>query len=90
MHWEEYFGPNQEKHIRARTVIGSGIMEQAGGGCILDLGCHCVEITRSYIGKDIKPVEVMCWADTQVKPIDAEDHAIALIKYENGCNANLK
>ncbi|WEK34477.1 MAG: Gfo/Idh/MocA family oxidoreductase [Candidatus Pseudobacter hemicellulosilyticus] len=59
-------------------------IEQAGGGCILDLGCHCVEITRSYIGKDIRPVEVMCWADTQVKPIDAEDHAIGLVKYENG------
>ena len=59
-------------------------LEQAGGGCILDLGCHCVEITRSYIGKDIKPIEVMCWADTQVKPIDAEDHAIGLVKYENG------
>jgi len=59
-------------------------MEQAGGGCILDLGCHCVEISRSYIGKDIKPIEVMCWADTQVKPIEAEDHAIALVKYENG------
>lgn len=59
-------------------------IEQAGGGCILDLGCHCVELNRSYIGKDIKPVEVMCWADTQVKPIEAEDHAIALVKYENG------
>jgi predicted dehydrogenase len=59
-------------------------IEQAGGGCILDLGCHCVEIARTFIGKDIKPVEVMCWADTQVKPIDAEDHAIGLVKYENG------
>jgi predicted dehydrogenase len=59
-------------------------IEQAGGGCILDLGCHCVEIARSFIGKDIKPMEVMCWADTQVKPIDAEDHAIGLVKYENG------
>jgi len=59
-------------------------IEQAGGGCILDLGCHCVELNRSYIGKDILPVEVMCWADTQVKPIEAEDHAIALVKYENG------
>jgi predicted dehydrogenase len=59
-------------------------IEQAGGGCILDLGCHCVEIARSFIGKDIRPMEVMCWADTQVKPIDAEDHAIALVKYENG------
>ena len=59
-------------------------LEQAGGGCILDLGCHCIEISRNFIGKDVKPVEVMCWADTQVKPIEAEDHAIALVKYENG------
>ncbi len=65
-------------------------LEQAGGGCILDLGCHCVEITRSYIGKDVLPVEVMCWADTQVKPIDAEDHAIALIRYENGAMAQFE
>ncbi|TDX01432.1 Gfo/Idh/MocA family protein [Dinghuibacter silviterrae] len=59
-------------------------LEHAGGGCILDLGCHCVEIARSFIGKDIRPVEVMCWAETQVKPIEAEDHAIGLVKYENG------
>jgi predicted dehydrogenase len=59
-------------------------LEKAGGGCILDLGCHCVEIARTFIGKDIKPIEVMCWADTQVKPIEAEDHAIGLVKYENG------
>lgn len=58
--------------------------EMAGGGAVLDLGCHCIEIARNFIGKDIRPVEVMCWADTQVKPIDAEDHAIALVKYENG------
>jgi predicted dehydrogenase len=65
-------------------------LEKAGGGCILDLGCHCVEITRSFIGKDIKPIEVMCWADTQVKPIDAEDHAIGLIKYETGAMAQFE
>ena len=65
-------------------------IEQAGGGCMIDLGCHCVEITRSYIGKNIKPTEVMCWADTQVKPIEAEDHAIGLIKYENGAIAQFE
>jgi predicted dehydrogenase len=58
--------------------------KQSGGGALVDMGCHCIEIGRSFIGKDIKPVEVMCWAETQVKPIEAEDHAIALIKYENG------
>jgi predicted dehydrogenase len=64
--------------------------KQSGGGALVDLGCHCIEIGRSYIGKDIKPVEVVCWADTQVKPIEAEDHAIALIKYENGAISQIE
>lgn len=58
--------------------------ELSGGGAIVDMGCHCIEIARNFIGKDIRPVEVMCWADTQVKPIEAEDHGIGLVKYENG------
>ena len=58
--------------------------ELSGGGAIIDLGCHCIEIGRSFIGKDIRPVEVVCWADTQVKPIDAEDHAIGLVRFQNG------
>ncbi len=56
----------------------------SGGGALVDMGCHCIEIGRSFIGKEVRPVEAMCWAETQVKPIDAEDHAIALIRYENG------
>lgn len=58
--------------------------EISGGGAIIDMGCHCVEIARNFIGKDIRPVEVMCWADTQVHPIEAEDHAVGLVRYENG------
>lgn len=58
--------------------------EKSGGGAIIDMGCHCIEIGRNFIGKDIRPVEVMCWADTQVKPIDAEDHALGWVRYANG------
>ncbi|HNR42115.1 MAG TPA: Gfo/Idh/MocA family oxidoreductase [Bacteroidales bacterium] len=58
--------------------------EVSGGGVLLDMGCHCIEIARNYIGKDIKPAAVMCWADTLVKPIDAEDNALGWVKYENG------
>lgn len=65
-------------------------LEKAGGGAIVDLGCHCIEIARNYIGKDIRPVEVMCWAGTQVKPIDAEDNAIALVKYADGAIAQFE
>jgi predicted dehydrogenase len=57
---------------------------QSGGGAIVDLGCHCIEIARNFIGKDIRPAEVTCWADTQVHPIEAEDHAVGLVRYENG------
>jgi predicted dehydrogenase len=56
----------------------------SGGGAIIDLGCHCVEISRNFIGKDIRPLEVMCWAETQVHPIEAEDSAIGLVRYANG------
>lgn len=58
--------------------------ELSGGGAIVDMGCHCIEIARNFIGKGIRPVEVTCWADTQVHPIEAEDHAVGLVKYENG------
>lgn len=58
--------------------------EFSGGGAIIDLGCHCIEIARSFIGKDVRPVEVMCWADTQAHAIAAEDHAIGLVRYANG------
>lgn len=58
--------------------------EISGGGVLLDMGCHCIEICRNYIGKGIKPVEVMCWADTLVKPIEAEDNALGWVRYENG------
>lgn len=57
--------------------------EIAGGGAIVDMGCHCIEIIRNFIGKDVKPVEVMCTADTLVHPIQAEDSGIGLIRFEN-------
>jgi predicted dehydrogenase len=58
--------------------------EISGGGAIIDMGCHCIEIGRCFIGKDIRPLEVMCWAATQVHPIEAEDSAVGLVRYANG------
>jgi len=56
----------------------------SGGGAIVDMGCHCIEISRNFIGKDVRPMEVMCWMDTQVHPIEAEDSAVGLVRYANG------
>jgi predicted dehydrogenase len=58
--------------------------EYSGGGVLLDMGCHCIEIGRNYIGKDIRPVEVIGIADTLVKPIEADDNALGWVRYENG------
>jgi predicted dehydrogenase len=55
-----------------------------GGGAIIDLGCHCIEIIRNFVGKGNRPVSVMCTTDTLVHPIDDEDNAIALIRFESG------
>jgi predicted dehydrogenase len=65
-------------------------LQKAGGGAIVDLGCHCIEIGRNYIGKDILPVEVVCWAATQVKPIEAEDNAVGLVRYADGAMAQFE
>ena len=59
-------------------------VELAGGGAIVDMGCHCIEIARNFVGKDNRPLEVMCWADTLVHPVEAEDHGIGLIRFESG------
>lgn len=56
----------------------------SGGGAIVDMGCHCIEIGRNFIGKEVKPIEVMCWGATQVHPIEAEDSAIGLVRYASG------
>jgi predicted dehydrogenase len=58
--------------------------EISGGGALIDMGCHCIEINRAFIGKGVRPVEVVCWADTQVHPIEAEDHAVGMVRYANG------
>ena len=58
--------------------------EKSGGGAMIDLACHCIEIGRNFIGKEILPLDVMCWSATQVHPINAEDHAVGMIRYANG------
>ncbi len=55
-----------------------------GGGAIIDLGCHCIEIIRNFVGKGNRPVEVLCHTDTLVHPIADEDNAVALIRFEFG------
>src|SRR5262249_37850469 len=56
----------------------------AGGGALVDLGCHCIEIPPRYLGEGNRPVEAGGAAEALVHPRAAEDGAIALIRFESG------
>lgn len=58
--------------------------ESAGGGVLLDLGSHCVEIIRSFVGKNDLPIAVTCWTATRTPGVDVEDNAFALVQFESG------
>ena len=62
---------------------------QSGGGALLDMGCHTIEAARYFIGKGVKPVEVLAWGDTRVHTdkTTGDDDAIALLRFENGAIA---
>jgi predicted dehydrogenase len=62
----------------------------SGGGAIVDMGCHCIEIGRSFVGKKVRPLEVVCWSATQVHPIEAEDSAVGLVRYASGALAQFE
>lgn len=60
--------------------------ELAGGGAILDMGCHCIAAARYFIGKDVPVVSVMAWGDTlyHKDKTQAEDNAVVLLKFRDG------
>jgi predicted dehydrogenase len=60
--------------------------ELAGGGALLDMGCHTIEASRYFIGKDNPVVEVVAWTDRLLHHdrTDAEDNAILLMRFEGG------
>jgi len=50
--------------------------ETAGGGALLDMGCHTVEVARYFFGKELRPAAVMAWGATlqHGDKTDAEDN----------------
>ncbi len=60
--------------------------ELAGGGALLDMGCHTIEAARYFIGKDNPVVEVLAWGDTlyHTDKTTAEDSAVLLMRFEGG------
>jgi len=66
--------------------------ETAGGGALLDMGCHTVESARHFFGKDNKVTEVLAWGSTMVHgdKTTGEDSAVALLKFAGGQMATIE
>lgn len=60
--------------------------ELAGGGALLDMGCHTIEAARYFFGKDVPVTEVFAWGSTltHADKTTGEDNAVALVKFANG------
>jgi predicted dehydrogenase len=66
--------------------------ETAGGGALLDMGCHTVESARHFFGKDNPVVEVMAWGATLVHgdKTTGEDTAVAWLRFAGGQLATIE
>ncbi len=66
--------------------------ETAGGGALLDMGCHTVESARHFFGKDNPVTEVFAWGATMVHAhkTTGEDTAVALLKFAGGQLATIE
>lgn len=68
-------------------------LSQAGGGCMLDLGCHLLDLCHWLLGaRGPGAVRARCFRDgTPLKPpiAEAEDFVVAQIEYETGEHAHL-
>ncbi|GAA2090400.1 Gfo/Idh/MocA family oxidoreductase [Pseudolysinimonas kribbensis] len=66
--------------------------ETAGGGALLDMGCHTVESARHFFGKDNHVTEVFAWGATLAHgdKTTGEDTAVALLKFAGGQLATIE
>ncbi len=66
--------------------------ETAGGGALLDMGCHCIEAIRYVRGKEHRIVDVFAWGATLAHGArtTGEDTAIAILRFADGRTATIE
>ena len=66
-------------------------IERAGGGVLLDMGCHGIEFARWMYGKrPIRRVSAHCATVCHAERTRAEDDAILLLEFEGGGRAMIE
>jgi UDP-N-acetylglucosamine 3-dehydrogenase len=61
---------------------------RAGGGSLLDMGIHMVDLMRWIIGRPV--VEVAAMTSRLLKPTPFDDNAIVLLRFEGGLIASVQ
>lgn len=57
--------------------------KNGGGGCLMDMGVHCIDLMQYITGSKVK--EVMALNDTLSFKYEVEDTSTVLMRMENGC-----
>jgi predicted dehydrogenase len=57
-----------------------------GGGSLIDLGGHCIDLLEMYFGKLRR---VSCFVNNSVHDYQSEDSAVAMLHFENGAMATV-
>jgi len=55
-------------------------VDLAGGGVLMDMGCHSIEVGRYLIGR--RPVSACAWISTFVHDTRAEENSLVMVKHE--------
>jgi len=64
--------------------------DEAGGGILMDMGCHAIEVTRYVLGYP-KPTAVYARMANHLHPdSELEDHCILIVEFETGVTAMLE
>ena len=58
--------------------------KNGGGGCLLDMGVHCIDLMQYITGSSVK--EVMAINDTLSFQYEVEDTSTVLMRMGNGCH----
>lgn len=68
------------------------VAETAGGGALLDVGCHSIEDARWIFGKEYRIRDVFAWGATLVHGgrTTGEDNAVMLMRLEDGRVATIE
>ena len=62
------------------------VPELGGGGSLMDMGGHCIDLLEMFFGKVKK---VSCFINNIVHPYKSEDAAVTLLFFENGSMATV-